>query len=1122
MFQLLNGLLFLLLQDPTAVADEAKSAETTVVTPAATAVEDAAASAPKEAAGAVDAAAASAADPSTADASAVDEVKEKAPDAASSIVDDAKARSDAAFDAATSKALDDAAAEKEGVIESADAESALPPAAAGNAWVAWLILLLVIAVPILLANMLSSLWRVKEWQGRMWVVFFTLMLGAAPFLSSLLKGEKIVDQFRLGIDLAGGTNMVFQIKPEKELTNDLIDEMVESVKRRVNPSGTEEITVRGVGGGRIEVIIPGEDPQTVDEIKRQITRLGSLEFFIAAHSADDREIVRAAQQLDKATKELRIDNQLQAIWSPAFEKDGEPQLMRDRSIVTREIEAIRYVKGRPETYKTEEYLLLVEPDERRVTGRYLTSASPDIDTTGHVIVSFTFDQTGSFRFGDLTSRFDKPGSEDKRKLAIVLDRRVYSAPNLNDPITGGRGQISGGGAGGFTSIEADELAGVLNAGALEVPIDPKPLSEATVDPTLGADVRNKGVRATLISAAAVVLFMLYYYRFSGLIAVISLMLNLILTLAAMLLINATFTLPGIAGIVLTIGMAVDANVLIYERMREEMAKGSSVRMAIQNGFQKAFSTIFDSNLTTLLTAVILFVIGTDQVKGFAVTLFIGISLSMYTALFVGRLIFDIAERRRWLTTLSMTRMIGETNFDFLKQQRLWAGISIVTIVIGMTAFFARGEANYDIDFTGGTMVSFQTTELQKTDDLAAALKEQFGDQFSIERLSIGDEKTEEGVGRYFRLRSTESDTHETAPTPSGTALSAEDQETAEDRVREKIYASFAGNDSIHLRMVTVELGPISTVEIKERDESAEALIALRFKGGPMLTLTFSDEVAEGTLRDMIAGKLKAITTDGKGKYNTLDELFDIKGLEGSGETARELAVRKFTKYQVRAIPTVATADLEFAMKAIESELAETPLFDEVNTFASAVAGEMKQRAILAIIVSLVAISIYIWFRFQNLVFGLAAMVALVHDVLVTVGVTALASYLTGTSIGNFLLLEDLRINLATIAAYLTLVGFSLNDTIVIFDRIREVRGKNPAITTSMINTSLNQTLGRTILTTLTVFIVVLIMYVFGGAGIHGFAWCMVIGCIAGTYSSVYIASPILVWAMNRTVGSVKA
>jgi SecD/SecF fusion protein len=233
-------------------------------------------------------------------------------------------------------------------------------------------------------------------------------------------------------------------------------------------------------------------------------------------------------------------------------------------------------------------------------------------------------------------------------------------------------------------------------------------------------------------------------------------------------------------------------------------------------------------------------------------------------------------------------------------------------------------------------------------------------------------------------------------------------------------------------------------------------------------------------------------------------------------------VRKFTKYQVRAIPAVEAADLESALKAIQSELAATPLFDEVNTFASAVAGEMKVRALWAILVSILVISIYVWFRFQNLVFGLGAIVALVHDVLVTLGVTALASYLTGTSIGEFFLLTDLRINLATIAAYLTLVGFSLNDTIVIFDRIREVRGKNPAITASMVNTSLNQTLGRTILTTLTVFIVVLIMYVFGGSGIHGFAWVMVIGCIAGTYSSVYIASPILVWAMNRSIGAVKA
>ena len=420
------------------------------------------------------------------------------------------------------------------------------------------------------------------------------------------------------------------------------------------------------------------------------------------------------------------------------------------------------------------------------------------------------------------------------------------------------------------------------------------------------------------------------------------------------------------------------------------------------------------------------------------------------------------------------------------------------------------------------MVSFQTTNPQKTDDLIAAFKTQFGDQFSLERLSIGSDKSEEGVGRYFRLRTMESDSHDNTPKNAGTVKTEEDSKSAEDRVREKIYATFRGSDSVKLLMVNVTIGQMSTVEIKDGDESAEALIALPFKGGPTNELTFSKEVAEGTLRDMLAKKLAAIQSDGISKYAAGDVLFDIHGLEGSGKAAGELAVRKFTVYRIRCIPRVTPEDFGSALQSIQSELAATPLFDEVNTFASAVASEMKWRALAAIVVSIFVITIYIWFRFQSIVFGLAAIVALIHDVLVALGVTAIASYLTGTAIGDFLLLTDLRINLAMIAAFLTLVGYSLNDTIVVFDRIREVRGKNPAITATMINTSLNQTLSRTILTSLTVFMVVLIMYLFGGAGIHGFAWCLVIGCIAGTYSSIYIASPILVWTTNQKVGSVKA
>ena len=1017
----------------------------------------------------------------------------QAPDAAAEVAN-----------AATKAAVDTVEASAE-ILPAAEASGA-------SSFAFMLTTLFVLVLPFVLAFLVAKALKVQEWTSRLAVVFFTLAVGAAPFLTSVLNGEPIWERFRLGIDLGGGTNMVFQVKPEsKEITEEVMDRMVGAVSQRINRSGTEEVTVRKVGRDRIEVIVPGEDPQTVDEIKRQITRLGSLEFFICADSTDQ-QIVRLANELDKSQTVVELDGDVVARWVPAFEKGGVPKFL-DRDAVRRSVQKIREVNGKVENYETEEYLLLVDSEEESVTGKYLRSATPDFDQNGAIVVSFTFDQTGGYLFGQLTGRnAPKPGMP-RRKLAIVLDRTVFSAPDINEQITN-RGQISGGG-GGFTRIEADELSNVLNAGALEVPIDPKPLSEATVDPTLGADVRNKGVNATLISGLAVVIFMLIYYRFSGIVAVISLMLNLLLTIAAMVAINATFTLPGVAGIVLTIGMAVDANVLIYERMREELAKGSSVRMAIQNGFEKAFITIFDANITTLLTAVILFAIGTDQIKGFAVTLFLGLAISMYTVLFVGRLIFDIAEKRRWLKQLNMSQLIGETNIDFLKHRVLWCAISLIVITVGLVAFFARGEKNYDIDFTGGTMVSFQTTEPQKTDDVAAALKEKFGDEFTLERLTVGA-ATQEGIGTYFRLRSTEKDTH------TDSVASDPSEKSAEQRVREMVYESFKGNENVKLNMVSMEIGEVTPVVIADEDQSAEANSRRRFKGGSAVDLTFSDDVATGTISDMLAAELGKLKDGEKPKYVTTEELFGLEGTEGAGLKVGERSVRKFSKFTVRSMAAVLPEDLKTALTSIQATLASTPLFDEVNTFASAVASEMKESALIAIILSIVAISGYIWFRFQSIVFGVAAIVALVHDVLVALGFVAMASWVNGTSIGDLLLIEDFRINLPMIAAFLTLVGYSLNDTIVMFDRIREVRGKNPAITIPMVNLSLNQTLGRTILTATTVFIVVFILYAFGGAGIHGFAWCLLIGCVAGTYSSIYIASPILIWALDRVQGKIKA
>ncbi|MEY4186987.1 MAG: hypothetical protein RIT02_2021 [Planctomycetota bacterium] len=1074
---LLNGLLILCLQAAGTGAEAASGVDQ--AQPPAAAAPAAAAAEPIVSASAEPAAAPAAAQPPAAAAA------------------EAPAAPAAAASEVTAPAV--APAEAPGEVKTSE-EKSLPPAATGpGGFVILLLVLAILVLPFVIGSFVAKGLNVPEWSSRIGVVILTLLLGISPFLMSLLKGQPLGERFRLGIDLAGGTNMVFQVRGEgKEITPGVMDQMVGAVSRRINQSGTEEITVRAVGTDRIEVIVPGEDPQTVDDIKRRITRLGSLEFFTVANRADS-DIIRLAQGLDLSRKEVVINGEVRARWVPAAEKNGEPKLLTDADVISRPLKAEREVNGRVESYDTQEYLLLVSPKEEQVTGQYLRSAVRDFDPqNGEIVVSFAFDQTGAYLFGQLTGRNVPRDGVPNRRLAIVLDGRVDSAPFIREQITS-RGQISGG-QGGFTAEEAGELVAVLNAGALEVPIDPKPLSEATVDPTLGADVRQKGVTATAISGLAVIVFMLVYYRFAGLIAVISLILNLVLTVGLMVAIPATFTLPGIAGLVLTIGMAVDANVLIYERMREEIDRGSSTRIAIQNGFEKAFITIFDSNVTTLLTSVVLFYFGTDQIRGFAVTLFIGLAVSMYTALYVGRLLFDLSERCGLLKQISMMRAIGETNLDFMKYRNHLFTVSGVLIAIGLLFFAMRGEKNYDIDFTGGTMVAFQTTEPQKTDDVSAVLQQEFGDDFALERLSVGEESGE-GTGKYFRLRTTDREV---------AADGAEAQVSSEDRVRERVNKAFSGNSAIKLRMVSLEVTAVKPVVVDAADNSVAAVARMKFKDGSESDLKFTEELAFGTATDLMTAALSEIRKADSG------DLIGLEGTAGSGMEGSERSVKKFSSFTVRVLPDVTSEQLTQALSAVQQQLAATPLFDEVNTFASAVARETRVDATIAVLLSILGISAYIWFRFQNLIFGLAAVVSLVHDVLITLGSLAVASTISGTGLGDLLLIDDFRINLSMIAAFLTLVGYSLNDTIVVFDRIREVRGKNPLVTSGIVNTSLNQTLGRTLMTGVTVFIVVVILYVFGGSGVHGFAWCLLIGSIAGTYSSIYIASPFLVWFLGQT------
>ncbi|HID24734.1 MAG TPA: protein translocase subunit SecF, partial [Planctomycetaceae bacterium] len=370
------------------------------------------------------------------------------------------------------------------------------------------------------------------------------------------------------------------------------------------------------------------------------------------------------------------------------------------------------------------------------------------------------------------------------------------------------------------------------------------------------------------------------------------------------------------------------------------------------------------------------------------------------------------------------------------------------------------------------------------EEVRADLEKQLGTSITLEKLTLADE-TQLGPGRRYRLRTTEENV---------------------DEVRRRVAAAFPNRELLKVTMSTGEIQPIPKDDASDGSKKRTG-----FEGGHQVTLKFSHELTVAVVTDQIEKKLRALGD----KYPEPEALIEVTGTAGSGLTAGERTVKKFSEMLLQARPEVAPEDLETVLSAIQAEMAETPLFEEVNKFAKAVGTEMQEAALLAILFSLIAIIGYIWYRFQRVTFGLAAVIALVHDVVAAVGLVAMASFLADTTIGNWLALVDFKINLPMIAAFLTIIGYSLNDTIVVFDRIREVRGKNPALTPEMVNTSVNQTLSRTLLTSLTTLIVVTILYFLGGEGIHGFAFCLVIGVIVGTYSSIYIASPSLLWLMNR-------
>jgi len=710
-------------------------------------------------------------------------------------------------------------------------------------------------------------------------------------------------RIKLGIDLQGGTSFEVEMDTNRlenaQEAGQALSQAVEVLRKRVDKFGVAEPVIQPVGNNKILIQLPGLSEADKESAKKQIQRAAFLEFRMVHEQSD--ELIKSGET------------------PPGYE------LLRRKE----------RVKGGGESLVE---VIVKKKAERGLNGSFVKSAMVTRNNLGEPEIDFTLNAEGASIFGEVTT--ENVG----HRLAIVLDGELYSAPRINSPITGGRGQITG----RFDIREAFELANVLE-NPLKAPL--KITYSRDVDPTLGKDSIRSGIKAALIGVALVAGFMLVYYLLAGVVANVALMLNIVILLGVMCSIGTTLTLPGIAGVVLTIGMAVDANVLIYERIREELAAGKSIRGAIAAGYDKAFGTIFDSNLTTLISSVILIFMGTGPVKGFGVTLTIGVTVSMFTALVVTRLVFDWMLAKDMIKSLPMLHIIRGAKIDFMR----WAVPAFVAswllILIGNGyGIFVRGSGVLGVEFAGGIEQIYQV-----------------------------------GV-------------------PA--------KEAKQDRIREDVRQALA----------PLNLG----------------------------------EVTPGIQRDVASAS------------QTLRLVLPYK--EGVSGLVNKTLHEKLPQYQLGP----------------PSE----------NAVGPTVGREITRTALLAALLAMFGILVYVAFRYE-FSFSVGAVVAIIHDILMTMG---------------WYFLAGRELNATTVAAVLTIIGFSINDTIVIFDRIREdlklgVRGTFREV----MNQALNQTFSRTIITSGTVFLATFSLYLFGGGVINDFAFTFLVGILTGTYSSIYIASAIVLW-----------
>ena len=891
-----------------------------------------------------------------------------------------------------------------------------------------------------------------------------------------------------------------------------------------------------------------EDPS---DLKRLISKVGVLEFRIAPLLPAGQGGTGQGLQISRADYDVAMTS---------LQQEGPDSLAR-RNIGYRWFpihEGAGAFSGMVVgQYSGQPYLLLADTPDRTMLaqrgqgGWQLTKATQGADNMGRLAVDFQLDAPGASRMGKLT------GAHNGDNMAILLDDEVYSAPVIKSTISSS-GQITG----RFTREEVNELARTLNAGSLPARINPNPVAENSFGPSIGAVNREHTLRAGYYSMIAVCCFMVLYYMIGGSIADVALMLNIVLVLGAMSLLGAVFTMAGIAGVILTIGMAVDANVLIFERLREEQEKSHSIRMALKNAYERAFSAIIDTHMTTLLTCLILAWLGTEEVRGFAIALGLGVAFSLFTSLVVTRWVFQVLVDKGILKQhLLMLRLIHVPKINWMGLRYYYWAVSTIVITLGLIALFKLGPDVLGVEFRGGTEATITLRDDALIDGRLpddALVRERY-----VQVAKRGAAKD----SAYTRLSETATVTRQVDPgrvdtfldnhdtdhdgRVSGGEWSQQSLDLAFFKLIDKNGDGFMDRTELNDRLpsgsyqvTTIETNlelirnvAVETFGNKLKQKSAmnyrlaagesapELGIQLAPDGltriqGSVASVTYPDlleDFADGLVvvfRDVDPATTEA---DLRQRIRDMQDQPDFANLHNETEVLglTPTSGKDFKAFAVLVRPPEASETSEawagFAaqeMGLLKAAMSRGEAMTASN-FDAAIAGEAVDLALIAIVLSWIGMIVYLWARFGRFRWGAAAVICLIHDVFVVVGMVAASAWISRTHIGQVLGVDTFKIDLAMVAAVLTVIGYSVNDTIVVFDRIRENRGKLTTVSAQIINSSINQTLSRTILTSFTVLLVVAIMYIWGGPGIHAFNYALLVGIAFGTYSSIAIAAPIL-------------